>query len=67
VTPPALVFFIGDIIQFPALTQILSKSIDIPISFSIFNPYSLFKKDPQIENYKDRLPFFVTTIGGGIE
>jgi type IV pilus assembly protein PilM len=67
VTPPALVFFIGDIIQFPALTQILKKSIDIPISFSIFNPYSLFKKDPQIEHYKDRLPFFVTTIGGGIE
>jgi len=67
VTPPALVFFIGDIIQFPALTQILSKSIDIPISFSIFNPYSLFKKDPQIEHYKDRLPFFVTAIGGGIE
>jgi hypothetical protein len=67
VTPPAMGFFIGDIVQFPALTQILKKSIDIPISFSIFNPYSLFKKDPQIEHYKDKLPFFVTTIGGGIE
>jgi len=67
VVPPALAFFIGDIVLFPALTEILTKNIDIPLSFSFFNPYSLFKKNPQIEHYKDKLPFFVTTIGGGIE
>jgi len=67
VIPPASVFFIGDAIQFPALTEILANNIDISISFSLFNPYSLFKKDPQIEHYKNKLPFFVTTIGGEIE
>jgi len=64
VTPPAIGFLIGDIVKFPALNKILIKNINIPISFSIFNPYSLFKKDNQIENYREKLTFFLTTIGG---
>jgi len=68
ITPPATGLFIGDIIQFPALIEILIKNIDIPIFFSVLNPpYSLFKKNSQIENYKEKLPFFLTTLGGEIE
>jgi len=67
VTPPASAFFIGDIVLFPALTEIINKNIDLPISFTIFNPYSLFKPNPQIDYYKDKLSFLVSTIGGQIE
>jgi len=67
VNPGSSVFFIGNITQFPALIEILSKNIEIPISFSIFNPYFLFKPNPQIDHYKDKLSFFVSTVGGQIE
>jgi len=61
------VFLIGEVYRFPALSYFLNKHIDLPISFSVFNPYPLFKPNPQIDHYKDKLSFFVTTIGGQIE
>jgi len=59
-------FLIGEVFRFPALPALLSKNIS-PASFSIFNPYSIFKSNPQIDHYKNLLPFFVTTFGSQIE
>jgi len=59
-------FLIGEVFRFPALPTILSKNIN-STSFSIFDPYPLFKPDPQVDHYKNFLSFFVTTFGGQIE
>jgi len=63
--PEMELFLIGDIFRFPALSSILSKKMNLKID--IFNPKTVLKSNPQIENYKNKLSFFVTTFGGQIE
>ena len=65
-SPDMIFFLIGEVFLFPALPTILSKNIN-STSFSIFNPYPLFKPNPQVDHYKNFLSFFVTTFGGQIE
>jgi type IV pilus assembly protein PilM len=65
-SPDMIFFLIGEVFRFPELATIFSKNIN-STSFSIFNPYPLFKPDPQVDHYKNFLSFFVTTFGGQIE
>jgi len=66
ISPDMIFFLIGEVFRFPALPTIFSKNIN-STSFSIFDPYPLFKPDPQVDHYKNFLSFFVTTFGGQIE
>jgi type IV pilus assembly protein PilM len=63
--PEMELFLIGETFRFPSLTEILSKKINLKISF--LNPYGVLKSNPQVEHYKNNLSFFVTTFGGQIE
>lgn len=61
---PSLILFTNKIFLFPSLVTILSKELSIPVN--IFNSYSLTKKSPLIETYKNELPIFLPAIGGNL-
>lgn len=65
VLPEMNLFLIGESFRFPALPSIFAKSLNA--SISLFNPSSLLKPNPQIENYRNSLSLFISTFGGLIE
>jgi type IV pilus assembly protein PilM len=58
------IYFINEIINFPALTKAVATNTSI--SASLLNPTNLIKKSNLIDSFQNSLPLFVTTIGGNL-
>lgn len=59
---PSIIFFSGEIINFPELISLVKKVIP-DFRVEIFNPAIFFKKNSLLETVFQEIPFYVSVIG----
>ncbi|MCX7956068.1 MAG: pilus assembly protein PilM [Patescibacteria group bacterium] len=60
---PSGIFFVGNIMDFPSLIDLLTINLKDKTPVSIINPMILFKKNSILETLKDELPFYFSVMG----